>query len=297
MAELRFDDRVAIVTGAGRGLGRAHALLLATRGARVVVNDVGGFVDGNGSSIEPARQVVQEIERSGGVALADYHSVATPEGGEAIVRAAIDEFGRVDIVINNAGILRDRSFPNMTPDDVECVLDIHLRGAINVTRPAFTLMKAQRYGRIVNTTSAAGLFGNFGQANYGAAKAGLVGMMRVLAIEGARYGINVNAIAPVARTRMTETILGEHADRLDPELVSPTVAWLCHEACCVSGEVYSAGGGRVARIFTATTRGWFASTQSVEQVRDHFDEIRDEEGYLIPAQADDELTLLLPNFS
>lgn len=251
--DVRFDDRVAIVTGAGGGLGRAHALLLASRGAQVVVNDLGGHVDGSGGSLGPAMDVVAQIERAGGIAVANCNSVTTAEGGEAIVQTALDNFGRIDIVVNNAGILRDKSFPNMTPDHVEPVLDVHLRGAMNVTRPAYGVMKVLGYGRIVNTTSAAGLFGNFGQTNYGAAKAGLVGMVRVLAIEGARHGIKANAIAPVARTRMTEKILGEFADRLDPELVSPTVAWLCHEDGLVSGEVYSAGGGRVARVFTAAT--------------------------------------------
>lgn len=296
MSDVRFDDRVAIITGAGGGLGRAHALLLASRGALVVVNDLGGLVDGSGSSEMPAQRVVDEIERSGGIAVADTHSVAALDGGEAIVQSALDNFGRVDIVVNNAGVLRDKSFPNMTPEHVDAVLDVHLRGAINVTRPAYTLMKTQGYGRIVNTTSAAGLFGNFGQTNYGAAKAGLVGMIRVLAIEGARYGIKANAIAPVARTRMTDELMGEHAARLDPELVSPTVAWLCHEDCPVSGHVYSAGGGRVARVFTATTPGWFGANHSIEQVRDNFDEIQDERGYLIPTQANDELGLLVPNF-
>ena len=208
MADLGFDGKVAIITGAGGGLGRSHALELARRGALVVVNDLGGSVDGTGSGTTAAQAVVDEITAAGGEAVANYDSVATPEGGQAIVQTALDALGRVDIIINNAGILRDASFKNMDADKVDPVLDVHLRGAFNVTQPAWEHMRDQGYGRIVNTRSGAGIFGNFGQTNYGAAKMGLVGLTRVLAVEGAKYNIKANAIAPVAKTRMTEDILG-----------------------------------------------------------------------------------------
>src|SRR5205823_7936233 len=243
MTDLGFDGKVAIVTGAGGGLGRQHALLLASRGARIVVNDLGGSVaGGDGGSDTPAQSVVKEIEALGGEAVANYDSVATPEGGESIVQTAVDSFGRVDIIINNAGILRDASFKNMTKEMLEPIIDVHLKGAFYVTRPAWQLMRDQGYGRIVNTSSAAGVFGNFGQTNYGAAKMGLVGLTRVLAVEGAKNNIKVNAIAPVARTRMTEELLGPIAEKLGPEYITPVVTYLVHETCEVSGEIYSCGG-------------------------------------------------------
>ena len=296
MSEISFDDRVAIVTGAGGGLGREHALLLASRGAQVVVNDLGGSVSGDGGDAGPAERTAKEIEGLGGVAVADTHSVATPEGGEAIVQTALDAFGRVDILVNNAGILRDKSFHNQTPDLVDPVLDVHLRGAFNVTRPAWVRMREQAYGRVVNTSSSSGILGNFGQANYGAAKMGLVGLTRVLAAEGAKYNIKVNALAPMARTRMTEELLGPLAERLDPKLVAPVVAWLVHEDCPVSGEIYTAGGGAVARFFIGRTQGHYAPDLSVEDVRDHFDQIRDPEGYTIPSGPGDEFAALMQQF-
>jgi NAD(P)-dependent dehydrogenase (short-subunit alcohol dehydrogenase family) len=297
MPDLGFQDRVAIITGAGGGLGRQHALLLASRGAQIVVNDLGGSVSGEGGSEGPAHATAQEINDLGGVAVPDTNSVATPEGGEAIVQTALDAFGRVDIVINNAGILRDKAFHNMTPDLVNAVLDVHLRGAFNVTRPAWIKMREQSYGRVLNTASNAGILGNFGQANYGAAKMGLVGLTRVLAQEGAKYNIKVNAIAPVAVTRMTEELLGAMADKLDPALVSPIAAWLVHEDCPVTGEIYSAAGGRIARFFIGLTPGYFNPNLTVEDVRDHFTEIRDEEGYIVPNGIADEFTQLLKHFS
>ena len=193
MPDLRFDGRVAIITGAGGGLGCSHALELARRGAQILVNDLGGALDGSGSSMSAADRVVDEIAAFGGTAAPNHDSVATPEGGQAIVQAALDAFGRVDIVINNAGILRDKAFHKMDNTMIDAVIDVHLKGAFYVSQPAFRLMREQGYGRIVNTTSASGLFGNFGQANYGAAKAGLAGLTRVLALEGAGRGINVNA--------------------------------------------------------------------------------------------------------
>ena len=297
MGDLGFDGRVAIVTGAGNGLGRAHALLLAARGAQVVVNDLGGAVDGAGASSGPAAAVAREIEEAGGVALANADTVATPDGGRALVDAAVGAFGRVDIVVNNAGILRDRSFHNLTPDELDPVLDVHLRGSFFVTVPAWRVMRERGYGRVVFTSSASGILGNFGQANYGAAKMGVVGMTRVLAIEGARHGIRVNAIAPMARTRMTDGLLGDMHDRLDPELVSPVAAWLAHERCSVTGEVFTVGGGRVGRMFVGVTPGYFKPDLTIEDVDAHLDEIRDEAGYVVPADSLGELPLLVRHFA
>ena len=195
----------------------------------------------------PPRLVVDEIAAAGGEAVADANSVATPDGGAAIVQTAIDAFGRVDIVVNNAGILRDKSFANMNPDLVDPVIDVHLRGAFHVTQPAWQHMREQNYGRIISTSSSTGLFGNFGQANYGAAKMGLVGLTRVLAVEGAKYGIKANVIAPLALTRMTESLLGPLGEKVAPERVSPVVAYLAHETCEATGRVFSVGGGRDRR--------------------------------------------------
>jgi NAD(P)-dependent dehydrogenase (short-subunit alcohol dehydrogenase family) len=298
MADIGYDNKVAIITGAGGGLGREHALLLASRGARIVVNDLGGSVDGSGAkSTGPAQQVVDEIEAAGGEAVANTDSVATPEGGEAIVQTAIDAFGRVDIVINNAGILRDKTFHNMTPELLDPVLDVHLKGAFYVTRPAWVHFREQGYGRVVSTASSAGVLGNFGQTNYGAAKMGLVGFTRVLAVEGAKYNIKANAIAPIAKTRMTEDLLGALGDKLEASEVAPVVAWLVHEDCPVSGEVYSVGGGMVARMFIGLTEGIYEPNLTVETVRDQFDKIRDESNYTVPTQASDELQKLLALFS
>jgi NAD(P)-dependent dehydrogenase (short-subunit alcohol dehydrogenase family) len=293
MADLGFDGKVAIITGAGGGLGREHALLLAARGAQVVVNDLGGSVHGEGGSAGPAETVAKEIEALGGVAVADTNSVATPKGGEAIVQTALDAFGRIDIVVNNAGILRDKTFHNMEPDMVNAVLDVHLKAAFWVTRPAWIKMREQNYGRVINTSSNSGILGNFGQSNYGAAKMGLVGLTRVLAQEGAKYNIKVNAIAPVARTRMTEEILGPMIELVDPKLVSPLVAWLAHEECPVTGEIYSAAAGRIARFFIGLTPGYYNPDLTMEDVRDHFEEIRDEKGYATPTNPTEEFAILM----
>lgn len=292
---ITFDGRVAIVTGAGGGLGRTYALELARRGARVVVNDLGGAVDGTGSSESAADRVVSEIEDAGGEAVANYDSVSTAEGGEAIVHSALDSFGKVDIVVNNAGILRDKSFTNMTMAEVEAVIDVHLKGGFHVSSPAFKVMREHAYGRFVFTSSASGLFGNFGQANYGAAKAGLVGLSNVLAIEGAKYNIKSNAVAPIAKTRMTEDLLGPFADMVAPEQVTPMVVYLCSEANEHSHEIFTVGGGRYGRVFIATNNGWFAGTDevpSVEAVNGHMDEIRDLSDYVIPLDNNDEIMLL-----
>ncbi|MCB0994848.1 MAG: SDR family oxidoreductase [Acidimicrobiales bacterium] len=294
MTTMSFDERVAIVTGAGGGLGRHHALELARRGARVVVNDLGGAVDGTGGSEGPAAQVVREIEQAGGEAVVDTNSVATPEGGAAIVQTAIDAFGRIDIVINNAGILRDKTFHKMDDSLLSPVLDVHLKGAFHVTQPAWLHMREQGYGRVVNTASNAGILGNFGQSNYGAAKMGLVGFTHVLAQEGAKYNIKTNAIAPAATTRMTEEIFGgKIASLLDPAKVSPVVCYLAHEECEVNGEVFSAGGGAVARFFVGRTQGYVNPDITVEDVRDHLAEIEDRSSYDVLTSATDELGKLL----
>ena len=246
---IRFDDRVAIVTGAGAGLGRSYALELAARGAKVVVNDLGGARDGTGASQSAADLVVKEIVDAGGEAVANYDSVATAQGGAAIVETAVSTWGRLDIVINNAGILRDRSMAKMTPEEWEAVLAVHLDGAYNVTRPAFLKMREGGYGRIVLTTSAAGLYGNFGQTNYSSAKMGLVGLANTLKLEGDRYGIYTNVVAPVAATRLTEDILPPDLQaKLQPEFVTPLVLFLSSEDCGENGTVYNAGAGYFNRV-------------------------------------------------
>jgi NAD(P)-dependent dehydrogenase (short-subunit alcohol dehydrogenase family)/acyl dehydratase len=257
MGGFRFDDRVAIVTGAGGGLGRVYALELAKRGAKVVVNDLGGPRDGLGDgSSRPADAVVEEIVAAGGEAVANYDSVATLEGGQNIVETALAQYGQVDILINNAGILRDKSFAKMTPEIWEGVLGVHLQGAYNVTSAAFRAMRERGYGRIVMTTSAAGLFGNFGQTNYSAAKMGLVGMMNTLKLEGAKYNIQVNTVAPLAGTRLTEDVIpGELYERLAPESVAPLVLYLCSEQCPVAGRIYNAAAGYFGRVAIVSGSG------------------------------------------
>lgn len=272
MSELRYDGRVAVVTGAGHGLGRQHALELAARGAKVVVNDLGGDRSGVGTSAGPAQEVVDEIKKNGGEAVANPDNVATPEGAQAIVQTALDTFGKVDIVINNAGILRDKSFKNMSPEEFDSVIAVHLRGSFLVSSAAWAHLRENGYGRIVNTSSPAGLFGNFGQANYSTAKMGLVGFTKTLAQEGAKYDIKANAIAPVAWTRMTEDLLpADFAGKLGVDQVTPLVAYLVHEGNQDSGEVYTVGGGRIAKIFVAEGPGYGQKTTlSVEDVRDNW---------------------------
>jgi NAD(P)-dependent dehydrogenase (short-subunit alcohol dehydrogenase family) len=294
-----FQDRVAVVTGAGRGLGASHATLLASRGAAVVVNDPGVAADGTESDARPADEVVAAIREAGGAAVADYGSVSSPDDAEAMVQRAVDEYGRVDIVVNNAGILRDKAFHNLEWPDLDAVIDVHLKGAFYVTRPAFRRMRDQGYGRIVVTSSNSGLLGNFGQANYGAAKMGLVGFMNVLKVEGAKYDIKANAVAPVARTRMTEELLGPLVEKLDPAFVSPVVAYLCSETCAVTGEIYSAAGGVVSRMFVGLTTGWFKHPErdgalTPEDVEANLDAIRDEDGYTVPVSNQDELHKIAP---
>jgi NAD(P)-dependent dehydrogenase (short-subunit alcohol dehydrogenase family) len=293
MTEIGFDGQVAIVTGAGHGLGRQHALQLAARGARVVVNDLGGTVDGTGADAGPAQQVADEINAAGGEAVANTDSVASQAGGEAIVQTALDAFGRVDIVVNNAGILRDKAFHNLTPDLLDSVLQVHLYGAFWVTLPAWKLMREQNYGRVINTTSAAGLFGNFGQTNYGAAKMGLVGFTRALAQEGRKRNVLANVIAPGARTRMTEDLLGPMADTLDPEAVTPVVVYLASEQCDVTGQILSVAGGRVSRVVVAEPLGYYSKELTPEQVRDNWDTIASLDDLIVPDNANEEIGQLL----
>lgn len=293
MTTLSFAGDIALVTGAGRGIGRAHALELARRGAHVVVNDFGGGLDGSGAGDDPATAVVREIEAAGGKAVANHDSVATPEGGAAMVAEAVDTFGRLDIVVNNAGILRDKSFGKLTAELVDPVIDVHLRGAFNVLIAAWPHMKDQGYGRIINTSSGSGLFGNFGQANYGAAKAGLIGLTRVLAVEGRKAGIRANAIAPAALTRMTEELLGDKGELLSPESIAPVVAFLASRECDLSGQILSVGGGHVAAVLVSETRGITEADLTAESVRDRVKEIFDTDGAFTPRNLGEELKELV----
>jgi len=296
VSDIRFDHRVAIVTGAGGGLGKTYALELGRRGARVVVNDLGGATDGTGASQSAADAVVAEIQAAGGEAIASYHSVTSPEGGAAIIDTAVRGFGGIDIVINNAGILRDKTFAKLEPADLDAVLDVHLRGAFFVSQPAFRHMKEKGYGRFLFTSSAAGIFGNFGQTNYGAAKMGVVGLSNVLAVEGAKSNIKSNVIAPIARTRMTEQLLGPLAQHLEPDQVTPLACYLVSEECNLTHEVFSVGGGRYARVFTGMCRGWVAGRgkrPSLEDIRDHMKDIMNTDGFTIPASVNDEMAVLM----
>jgi len=312
MTELRFDGRVAVVTGAGRGLGRAYALLLASRGARVVVNDLGGSVTGAGSGGDAAESTVREITARGGVAVADTHSVSTPESARAIVDAALDAFGTVDILVNNAGTVGDAAFEDMTADRLDPLLDVHLRGAFFVTGPAWKIMRDNGFGRVVNTCSAAGILGAARMSNYGSAKTGLIGLTRVLAAEAGDADIRVNAVAPIAATRMLDQSMRSVADlagdeaaaaaddvmqpflaRLDPGLVAPVVGYLCHPDCAVTGEMFTVGAGQVARFFIGRTRGFYSPTLSMEEVVAHLDQILDTRGHTVPSGPADEMVTLL----
>jgi NAD(P)-dependent dehydrogenase (short-subunit alcohol dehydrogenase family) len=299
LSDISFDGRVAIVTGAGGGLGRTYALDLARRGAQVVVNDLGGSVDGKGGDDSAAQKVVDEISAQGGDAVPNYDSVSTPEGGESIVRTAVEAFGKVDVVINNAGILRDKSFLKLEWDDLDAVLDVHLKGAFYVSQPAFRVMKDNGYGRFVFTASNA-TFGNFGQTNYAAAKMGLVGLSNTLAVEGARAGILSNVIMPVAKTRMTEDLLGEFANYLAPELVTPMVTFLCSEACTLTHGAFSAAGGRYAAVNWTLGQGWYAgqgNQPTAEDIQAHLEEIQNPEGFIVPASTTDEIVALATKFN
>jgi len=278
--EIRFDGKVAIVTGAGGGLGRQHALELARRGAKVVINDLGGSVDGSGGSSGAADLVVEEIKAMGGEAIANGSSVTDDAGVKHMVEQTMDAFGRIDILIANAGILRDKSFSKMEIADVEVVLDVHVMGTIKPTKAVWEIMKAQNYGRIVVTTSSTGLYGNFGQTNYGAAKLGLVGFMNTLKLEGQKNNIKVNAISPVAATRMTENLMPpEMLEKLRPEFVTPGVVYLVSEDA-PTGVVLTAGAGVFATAKIFETEGVYLGdgALSVEAVRDHWAQIEDQTG-------------------
>jgi NAD(P)-dependent dehydrogenase (short-subunit alcohol dehydrogenase family) len=255
MTDLRFDDRVVVITGGGRGLGRAYAELLAAQGARVVVNDLGVTMAGDGTREDPAGEVVAAIEASGGQAVANRDTVATAAGGKAIIEQALDTYGRIDVLIHNAGNVRRALLAEMTEEIFRSVLDVHLVGGFNVLQPAFAAMCKAGYGRIVMTTSIGGLYGNYEVANYSGAKAGLIGLSHTAAIEGAAHGVKSNCIAPSAVTRMSEGIDITQFPPLGPEFVAPAVGWLAHESCSISGEILVALGGRMAKAYLAETKG------------------------------------------
>ena len=292
MSGINFENKTVVVTGAGNGLGKAYALEFANRGANVVVNDIRGSVTGDGSENAPADVVVEEINSSGGSAVANYDSVATKHGGESIIESALSNFGSVDAVVNKAGILRDKSFAKMEEDDLNAIIDVHLKGTFFVCQPAFIQMKEQGYGRFVNVSSPSGLFGNFGQLNYGAAKMGIVGLTNVLAIEGAKYNIKANVIAPNAATRMTETLFGEDMSKLlTVDNITPLVVYLASEQCEITHEIFSAGGGRFARMGISTDVGYFNATAKAEDIFANIDDIRDLSNSIYPTSLADELPL------
>ena len=278
MGQISFVGRVAIVTGAGGGLGRTYALDLAQRGCKVVVNDVGGSVTGGGVNNALAQRVVDEILAAGGQAVPNYDSVADPKTAANIVKTAVASFGTIDIVVNNAGVLRDKTFHNMTVDDFDFVVKVHFLGTAYVTHAAWPIMRAKAYGRVVVTSSNSGIYGNFGQANYGGAKLAVVGFMNALRLEGQKYNVLVNALAPVAGTRMTESLMTpEMLARLDPAFVSPMVAYLCSEQCQRTGDIWSAGAGYFARIEYREAPGLRIEGRAptVEDVADNIDKIAD----------------------
>src|SRR6516165_2198833 len=281
MPELRFDDRVAVVTGSGRGLGRGYALMLAARGAKVVVNDPGASLAGEGVDAGPAQQVAREITAAGGDAISCTESVATAAGGEAIIDTALERYGRIDILIHNAGIVRRASLKEMTYVDFDAVVDVHLRGAFHVVLPAFPVVCLAGYGRVVLTSSIGGLYGNHGVANYAAAKAGVIGLSNVAAIEGAADGVRCNVIVPAAVTRMADGIDTSAYPPMGPELVAPVVGWLAHESCSVTGEMFIALAGRVARAVIAESPGVCRPSWTVEDVGEYLDAIRNVEAPLL----------------
>ena len=292
MGDVNFENKTVVVTGAGNGLGKAYALEFANRGANVVVNDIGGSVNGEGSENAPADIVVKEIIDNGGSAVANYDSVATKSGGESIIQSALTEFGGIHAVVNNAGILRDKSFAKMEEEDLNAIIDVHLKGTFFVCQPAFVQMKEQGYGRFVNVSSPSGLFGNFGQLNYGAAKMGIVGLTNVLAIEGAKYNIKANVIAPNAATRMTESLFGEDmANMLTVDNITPLVVFLASEQCDITHEIFSAGGGRFSRVGISTDIGYFNPSASAEDIHENIEKIRDLSNSIYPTSLADELPL------
>jgi NAD(P)-dependent dehydrogenase (short-subunit alcohol dehydrogenase family) len=281
VSKLRFDGRVAVITGAGRGLGRSYALLLASRGAKVLINDPGVSLQGAGTGTNPAEEVVREIKAAGGEAIACTESVATPQGGKAIIEAALDSWGRIDILVHNAGIVRRAALKEMTYEDFEQVLDVHLRGAFHVVRPAFPLMCRAGYGRVVMTSSINGLYGNRLVLNYSVAKAGIIGLSNVVALEGAAEGVKSNIILPGAVTRMAEGLDTSQYPPMDPELVAPVVGWLAHESCSITGEMLISMAGRAARAYVAESPGVYRPTWSIEDVAENIDGIRSTEAPLV----------------
>ncbi|MBU1542225.1 MAG: SDR family oxidoreductase [Proteobacteria bacterium] len=280
MGKINYDGKVAIVTGAGQGIGRMYALELARRGAKVVVNDLGVSRDGEGMDTSAADSVVEQIKADGGQAVANYDSVATMAGGENIVKTAMDAFGTIDILINNAGILRDKSFMKMTEQDWDLIISVHLKGAFCVTQPAIKIMKDKNYGRIVFTASTSGLYGNFGQTNYGAAKMGLVGIMNTLKLEISKYNIKVNTIAPTAWSRMTADIMPpEYEQKLNPQFNEPMTLYLCSEENQVTGQIFAMGAGWYAKTAVVSGEGVCIGDArrpiAVEEIRDNFDKICD----------------------
>jgi NAD(P)-dependent dehydrogenase (short-subunit alcohol dehydrogenase family) len=286
------SDDVVVVTGGAGGLGAAYCRMLASYGARVVVNDTGGVVDGKGGDPEAAQRVVDAIVAVGGTAVADSHDGSKLDGAAAIVQTALDAFGRIDAVVANAGILRDRSFAKISDEDFFAVIEAHLVGTTRIFHAAWPLMREQGYGRLVATTSASGLFGNFGQSNYGAAKMGIVGLTQALAIEGAKNGIHANVVAPVAQTRMSEGLMGALEGKASPDLVAPLVAWLVSRECDLTGRIFSVGVGRIARVDVGVTRGLTNTELTPEWVGDNIHRIDDEQGYVFPATASDEMKML-----
>jgi NAD(P)-dependent dehydrogenase (short-subunit alcohol dehydrogenase family) len=279
--ELRFDDRVAVITGGGRGLGRAYALLLASRGAKVVVNDIGGGLTGDGEDAGPAQDVVGEITSAGGEAVASTDSVARAAGAASIIATALDHYGRIDVLVHNAGNVRRAALRDISYEDFDAVLDVHLRGAFHVVRQAFPVMCDAGYGRIVLTSSIGGLYGNHDVVNYAVAKAGVIGLSNVAAIEGAAHGVKSNVIVPAAVTRMAEGIDTSAYPPMDPELVAPAVAWLAHESCSITGEMLIALAGRLARAFIAETPGVYRPSWTIEDVGEQLDAIRDDTAALV----------------
>ena len=292
-----LSGKVAIVTGAGGGLGRAHALALAARGARVLVNDLGGGRDGSGGSGTAAEKVVEEIRASGGEAIADGASVTDYAAVEAMVAAAMKKWGGVHILVNNAGILRDKTFAKMEIDDFRAVLDVHLMGAVHTTKAMWEIMRAQNYGRIVMTTSSTGLYGNFGQSNYGAAKMALVGLMQTLALEGVKYNIRVNCLAPTAATRMTEGLLPpEVSARMKPELVSPAVVYLTSDNAPTRA-IICAGAGSFERAYVTLTPGAFIGSckDAADQLAAKIETISNRKADIVPESALDQGRIEITN--
>jgi NAD(P)-dependent dehydrogenase (short-subunit alcohol dehydrogenase family) len=276
LSALRFDDRVAVVTGGGRGLGRAYALLLAERGAKVVVNDIGGSLTGDGADSGPAHGVVREIVAAGGEAVASSETVATATGGASIISTALEHYGRIDVLVHNAGNVRRAALRAISFEDFDAVVDVHLRGAFHLVRQAFPLMCDAGYGRIVLTSSIGGLYGNQDVVNYAVAKAGVIGLSNVAALEGAAHGVKSNVIVPAAVTRMAEGIDTSAYPPMGPELVAPAVAWLAHESCSITGEMLIALAGRLARAFVAETPGVYRPSWTIEEVGEHLAAIRDD---------------------